>query len=260
MLSGGGKNASAGRQGRGMAGMSTGALRSLGRNLKSDLKDGQEDLEDLLHTTLSGEKRSSGIEEQGNVRAPSSPFHREAEIDLEYLPQIPLGPHVNLSAFGAEGVSGSQYQAIKQVLNPIQILVSFFGGGDVMCGVFPSTCPPHLPRRKRSLRNDVDAMCVAFPSTCSLRLPRFKRSPRKNKYSRNGVSKKPSQSRRRIHAKNFPPVASAAEKVLSGGLNSARLVLGMVNGQQDRRMYYQHGRMPFRPRPSRPQSSPDYDY
>ena len=228
MLTGEERNVSESRQGRRIGGMSVGGLRSLGRNLKSDLKEGREDLEDLLHTTLSDEENSSN---NGNTRSSPSSLSKQSDIDMEYLPQIPLGPHVNLSAFGAKGVSGSQYQSIKQVLTPIQTLVSFFGGGDVMCGIFPSTCPSRLPRRKRS--------------------------PRKRK---NGGSKKPSSSGRKVRVKNLPHLFSSGGKFFSGSINGAKTILGMVNGQQDRRMYQQYGRLPYCPHPSPSQFSPDYDH
>ena len=256
MLTGEERNVSESRQGRRIGGMSVGGLRSLGRNLKSDLKEGREDLEDLLHTTLSDEENSSN---NGNTRSSPSSLSKQSDIDMEYLPQIPLGPHVNLSAFGAKGVSGSQYQSIKQVLTPIQTLVSFFGGGDVMCGIFPSTCPSRLPRRKRSpsLLGGGDVMCRTSPHTCPPRLSRRKRSPRKRK---NGGSKKPSSSGRKVRVKNLPHLISSGGKFFSGSINGAKTILGMVNGQQDRRMYQQYGRLPYRPHPSPSQLSPDYDH
>ena len=235
LLVGEGRNASGERQGRKIGGMSTGGLRSLGRNLKSDLKEGQEDLGDLLFTTISGESGSSSVEGQGNARSfPSEKDH----LNLDYLPQIPLGPHVNLSAFGAEGVSGSQYQSLKQVLTPLQALVSFFGGGDIMCQVFPSTClPSHLPRRKRSPR---------------------KRKPGKG--GKHGSSKKSFFSGGKVRVKHLPHIASAGGKFFTGSLNNAQTLLGIVNRQEDRRMSQQYRRMHYRPQPPVSQPPSDYDY
>ena len=227
-----GRNTSESRRNQMTGDVSAGGMESPNRNLSSGLKKGQGDREDLLSTTLP--KGTDPPRVEGKRKARSSPpsFSKESNIYMGHLPQIPLGPHVNLSAFGAGGVSGSQYQSIKQALDPIQTLVSVFGGPDIMCGIFPSTCLPRSRRRKRS--------------------------PRKRNFSKNnkqGGFKKPSFSGRKVRAKNLPHLFSAGEK----GLTGAQTILGMVNGQQDRRMYYRYGQMPYRPYPPHSQSSPDYD-
>ena len=236
MLAGKGRNASESRQGRSTGGIKVGGLEPLGRATNPDLKRGQGNVEDLLLTTLSGVKDSSHTERQRNVRSSPSSFSKATNVNVGHLPQIPLGPHVNLSAFGAGGVSGSQYQSIKQALDPIQMLVSVFGGPDLMCGIFPSTCLPGPSRHKRSPR---------------------KRNSSKN--SKNGGFKKPSSSGRKVRVKNLPHVFSAGGKFLTGGLTGAQTILGMVNGQQDRRMLHRYGQMPYRSHPPPSQPSPEYD-
>ena len=236
MLTVEGRNTSESRRDRITGDMSAGGMKSPDRNLSSDLKKGQGDKENLLSTTLP--KRTDPSRTEGKRKARSSPpsFSKESNIYMGHLPQIPLGPHVNLSAFGAGGVSGSQYQSIKQALEPIQTLVSVFGGPDIMCGIFPSTCLPRSRRRKRSPKR------------------------KSGKNSKNGGFKKPSSSGRKFRAKNLPHLFSAGGKFISGGLTGAQTVLGMVNGQQDRRMYHKYGQMPYRPQPPHSQSSPDYDH
>ena len=110
-----GRNTSESRRDRMTGDMSAGGMKSPDRNLSSDLKKGKRDRENLLATTLPKRTDPSRTEGKRKARSSSSPpsYSKESNIHMGHLPQIPLGPHVNLSAFGAGGVSGPQYQSIK---------------------------------------------------------------------------------------------------------------------------------------------------
>ena len=75
-----------------------------------------------------------------------------------YPPPIPLAPKTGMDTLGAHAVKSSpDYVIVKALTQPIQDVVSLFGGqighrGSLMCSFYPSSCPS-LRRSRRSAKN-----------------------------------------------------------------------------------------------------------
>ena len=69
-----------------------------------------------------------------------------------YAPPMPFAPNTRMDTLGTNGVKGSEYVFVKTLTQPIQSVVSLLGGGNIMCSIFPSSCPS-LRSSRRSAKN-----------------------------------------------------------------------------------------------------------
>ena len=197
----------------------------------------------------------------------------DAGINIEDLPQIPLGPHVNLSAFGPNGVRKAEYTIVKTLTRLPQLFLSAIGVGDLMCVVFPSTCkaPPLIGtmlrrRRRRSPRRMGGRMggrrsgfggfgkyqsqrrrkiCRTTHSTEGSKPPKTvskkKDSPKpasqKDDSSSQGSDSSQQDSGvppRRVHIKNFHSAAEMITMLVETGVSTASRAFDIANEQSDR--------------------------
>ena len=194
----------------------------------------------------------------------------DATINIEDLPQIPLGPHVNLSAFGPNGVRKAEYTIVKTLTRLPQLFLSAIGVGDLMCVVFPSTCkaPPLIGttlrrRRRRSPRRMGGRMGgrrSGFGGFGKYKSPRRRKlcqtthsTSKKKKDSPKKDSPKPASLNddsssqgsdssqqdsgvppRRVHIKNFNSAAEMLTMLVETGVSTARGAFDIANEQSDR--------------------------
>ena len=197
----------------------------------------------------------------------------DAGINIEDLPQIPLGPHVNLSAFGPNGVRKAEYTIVKTLTRLPQLFLSAIGVGDLMCVVFPTTCkaPPLIGsmlrrRRRRSPRRMGGRMggrrsgfggfgryksprrrkiCKTTHSTggskSSKTVSKEKDSPKpasqKDDSSSQGSDSSQQDSGvppRRVHIKNFNSAAEMLTMLVETGVSTASRAFDIANEQSDR--------------------------
>ena len=194
----------------------------------------------------------------------------DAGINIEDLPQIPLGPHVNLSAFGPNGVRKAEYTIVKTLTRLPQLFLSAIGVGDLMCVVFPSTCkaPPLIGtmlrrRRRRSPRRMGGRMGgrrSGFGGFGKYKSPRRRKlcqtthsTSKKKKDSPKKDSPKPASLNddsssqgsdssqqdsgvppRRVHIKNFNSAAEMLTMLVETGVSTARGAFDIANEQSDR--------------------------
>lgn len=194
----------------------------------------------------------------------------DAGINIEDLPQIPLGPHVNLSAFGPNGVRKAEYTIVKTLTRLPQLFLSAIGVGDLMCVVFPSTCkaPPLIGtmlrrRRRRSPRRMGGRMGgrrSGFGGFGKYKSPRRRKlcqtthsTSKKKKDSPKKDSPKPASLKddsssqgsdssqqdsgvppRRVHIKNFNSAAEMLTMLVETGVSTARGAFDIANEQSDR--------------------------
>ena len=201
------------RQGRGLRGGFKSPRRQL-QNMAEDTVD------DVLDASTALGDESYDNPEFVDSSAPSVES-TEPKIDYSLIPQIPLGPHVNLSAFGPDGIDATHYTLVKVLTRPLGILHNLINV-DIMCQFWPSSCKKEAEvRTKRSLfsKRRRRRRC-----TC----PRPRRS---------SVSSPPESDsdfidspKRRFHFKNVEPVPEMLRDVV----DVSQTVLDMYNDQQDR--------------------------
>ena len=176
-------------------------------------------------------------------------------VDITDLPQIPLGLHVNLSAFGGpNGIKASHYSTVKIFARPFQIFSDILGGGDVLCVVWPSSCKKSRRQRRSPWRRRRFRRRYRF-STQRRRRPRVtshgKRAPASRRAnspdnrvspSHNSNSESPhapvaegsTTSRRHVSLGNVETIFSIGNELVRTGVDTVERIFDISNDQYDR--------------------------